>query len=114
MINKKILVLYDASCPSCVKDRQFYEKIIGLKSRHILWCDFNCHQSLLEKFSISEFAAMTELHLIVDDQQVIKLIAAYVLLLNQIIYLKPIAWLMKIPFIYRILEHYYHKRVQRG
>ncbi len=113
MAHNKILVLYDASCPRCVKDRQFYEKLIGLKNSHIIWCDFNCHRQLLQQFNISALAAMTELHIIVDDQKIIKSIAAYVLLLNQIIYLKPIAWLMNIPIIYRILEFYYHKKVQK-
>lgn len=109
----KVTVLYDGACPTCIKDRQWYEKLVSIKNSPIIWCDFNCHQELLEKFAISHFAAMTELHLIVDDKQVVKSIAAYILLLEQIIYLKPIAWLMKIPFIYNILQSYYHQRVQK-
>ncbi len=110
---KKIVVLYDGSCPTCIKDRQFYEKLVGLNHGGIVWCDFNNHSELLEKFAISHYEAMTELHLIVDDTNVIKSIAAYVLLLNQIAYLKPIAYLIKMPFIYRRLEQYYLKRVQK-
>jgi len=109
----KVMVLYDGACPTCIKDRQWYEKLIGIKNSSIVWCDFNSHQELLDTFAISNYSAMTELHLIVDDEQVVKSIAAYILLLDQIIYLKPIAWLMKIPFIYNRLESYYHKRVQK-
>jgi len=99
MNNNNTLALYDASYPRGVKVRQLYEKFIDLKNRHIIWCDFDCHRQLLEQFNISALAAMTELHLITDDQQ--------------IIYLKPIAWLMNIPIIYRVLAFYYHKRVQK-
>ena len=113
MAMKKLIVLYDGSCPTCIRDRQWYEKLIGKINSHIVWCDFNCHQELLDKFSISRFAAMTELHLIINNERVIKSIDAYVLLLNQIFYLKPIAWLMTIPFIYNQLESYYLQRVQQ-
>ncbi len=108
-----IVVLYDGSCPTCVKDRQHYEKLSNVNNSTISWCDYNLHPNLLETFNISARSAMTELHLMVNNQQVVKSIDAYALLLNHISYLKPIAWFIKLPFIFKPLERYYLYRVNK-
>lgn len=111
--DKTIAVLYDGICPSCIKDRQFYQKLAGIKNQSILWLDINQHQGLLKHFNITEQAAMSELHLIVNGQQVVKELDAYILLLGYISWLKPLAWVISIPFIRAPLARYYHFRVQK-
>ena len=106
-----IQVLYDAACPVCVKDRQLYEKLIGVKGKSIYWCDFNQHSELLNKHNISSAAAMAELHLIVNHNQIVKDIDAYAILLSQILWLKPIAWIISLPLIKPLLASYYRRRV---
>jgi len=108
-----IVVLYDGICPVCIKDRQNYQKLAGRKDDAILWLDINRHQEVLQRFGITERAAMTELHLITGGQQVVKELDAYILLLGHIWWLKPLAWLIAIPFIKRPLASYYHYRVNK-
>jgi len=111
--NKKIQVLYDGACPTCVKDRHFYERLAGVKGEDIEWLDFNQYGPLLVKFQISPMDAMLELHIIVEGTQIVKELDAYILLLSHISWLKPLAWFIKIPFIKAPLAKYYHYRVQR-
>ena len=108
-----IQVLYDGVCKTCVADRQLYEKLIGTNGKHVVWCDYNQHQQLLEQFNISEQEAMAELHLIVDHKLVVKSIEAYQVLFHQIWYLKPISWLLSIRWLRERLRNSYDVRVYR-
>lgn len=108
-----IVVLYDGICPTCIKDRQHYQKLAGRKDDAILWLDINQHHQVLKQFAINEQAAMTELHLIVGGKKIVKELDAYILLLSRIWWLKPLAWFIAIPFIKAPLARYYHYRVNK-
>jgi len=110
---QSIQVLYDGVCKTCVADRQLYEKLIGAQGKHVIWCDFNQHQHLLDKFEISPKEAMAELHLIIDHKHVVKSIEAYQVLFNQIWYLKPVAWILSIGWLKERLRNSYDVRVYR-
>ena len=111
--NKKIQVLYDGACPTCVKDRRFYERLAGIKGQDIEWLDFNQFGSLLVKFQIAPIDAMLELHVIVEGRHIVKELDAYILLLSHITWLKPLALVIQIPFIKAPLARYYRYRVQK-
>lgn len=113
LAQKSIVVLYDGACPTCIKDRHLYEKFAGFNNELIQWRDFNNHGALLVEFEISPLDAMYELHLIIDNQVVVKEIDAYIVLLKHITWLKPLAWFIQVPLIKRPLSKYYRYRVQK-
>ena len=117
-ITSGIVVLYDGACPTCVEDRKRYQSWQQVKnetsgSDQVHWLDLNQAPDVLAQFSISEQAAISELHLIIDGKIVVKELDAYIVLFRQIPKFKIVAWLIGLPVIKPLLAKYYRYRVQK-
>ncbi len=111
--NSKICVYYDGACPKCLRDRQNYEKMARREGENIRWVDINGQESMLCELGIDPLKALTELH-VKDEQDVIHAeLDAYILLMNKVFLLKPIAWLIGLPIIRPFLAKLYHRMVNK-
>jgi len=109
--SKKITVYYDGVCPSCVKDRQSYEKIAGKHGENVCWFDITDQDAQLQELGIDPHKAMTELHVRNEHQQVVSELDAYILLMKRVPRLKPLAWLIGLPLIRQVLSSLYRNMV---
>lgn len=57
--------------------------------------------------------ALSELHIQTEDGQIISEIDAYIVLMQRILWLKPIAYTLKLPLIKVFLAKQYHRAVNR-
>ncbi|SER68184.1 Predicted thiol-disulfide oxidoreductase YuxK, DCC family [Nitrosomonas sp. Nm51] len=110
---KKITVYYDGACPSCIKDREDYEKMSGEASAEIDWFDITGQDDQLRSIGIDPRKAKTELHVRAENQHVYSELDAYILLMNRVPRLKPLAWLIGLPVIRPILSSLYRWMVRR-
>ena len=60
--DKKIIVYYDGACPSCIRDRENYEKLAGKAGDSVCWFDITGKEQELLKLGIDPVKALTELH----------------------------------------------------
>ena len=112
--NKGIItVYYDGSCPSCVRDRQHYEKLSGNAGQKVNWFDITGQDERLREIGIDPLKALMELHVKNENQQILSEIDAYILLMSKVPLLKPMAWLIGLPLIRPALSKAYHWRVNR-
>ncbi len=108
-----ITVYYDGACPECVKDRSNYEKLSGSAGTNVSWFDITGQEAHLRELGIDPQKALMELHVKDENHQILSEIDAYILLLNKVPLLKPLAWLIGLPLIRPILSKIYHRRVNR-
>ncbi|KDM92320.1 thiol-disulfide oxidoreductase DCC family protein [Photobacterium galatheae] len=110
---KKIRVFYDGACPSCVRDRAWYESWLGRHPELVEWYDITGKDEALKALGISPEKALRELH--VQDQQgiVYQEMDAYILLLKQVWWLRPVAFLMGLPGIRHLLSAIYRRMVDQ-
>ncbi|CAB5108102.1 Cell division inhibitor SulA [Olavius algarvensis associated proteobacterium Delta 3] len=106
-----VTVFYDGACPSCVRDRAQYEKLLGSKGADIRWFDITGQEALLREIGIDPHKALTELHVQDERHQVLSEMDAYILLLKKVPLLKPLAWLIGLPLIRPVLAKVYHGMV---
>jgi len=106
-----VTVFYDGACPSCVRDRAQYERLVGNGGDNIVWFDITDQDKLLRELGIDPRQALTELHVQDEHQQVVSEIDAYVLLLNKVPLLKPLAWIIGLPLIRPVLSKAYRRMV---
>lgn len=106
-----ITVYYDGACPSCIKDRHHYERLSGRASRNVHWFDITGHDDLLRNIGIDPEKALKELHVKIDDRQIVSEMDAYILLLRNVPLLRPLAWVIGLPMIRPVLSKVYHRRV---
>lgn len=111
--DKKITVYYDGACPSCIKDRESYEEMAGKAGEEVCWFDITGQDEQLRKIGIDPYKAMTELHVRDQHQQILSELDAYILLMNHVPRLKPIAWLIGLPVIRPVLSSLYRWMVKR-
>ncbi len=111
--DSKICVYYDGACPQCVRDRRNYERLLGRARDDIQWIDITGQEALLRSIGIDPQKALRELHVKNENQEIISEINAYVLLMNKVPVLKPMAKLIGLPFIRTVLSSAYHRRVAR-
>ena len=111
--NRKITVYYDGACPACVRDRENYEKLAGITASDVHWFDITGKDEELLALGIDPHKALTELHVRDDRNQVHVELDAYILLMNKVLYLKPLAWLISLPVIRPTISHLYHWKVNR-
>ncbi len=111
--DNKITEYYDGACPSCVRDRQNYEKIAADESEQLLWVDITDRDAELEQLGIDPQKALTELHLTTADGQVLSELDAYIVLMARVPWLKPLAWLIGLPGIRPLLSRCYQRMVAR-
>lgn len=108
-----VTVYYDGACPKCVKDRHNYEKLSGRAGKNVCWFDITGQDEQLREIGIDPQKALTELHVKNENQQILSEIDAYILLMSKVPLLKPLAWLIGLPFIRPMLSKVYHLQVNR-
>ena len=109
----KISVYYDGACPQCIKDRQTYENLAGKAGEQVCWIDITGQEQLLHEAGIDPVKALTELHVIDENEQVHSELDAYILLMERVPILRPVAWLIGMPLIRPVLAGFYHWLVNR-
>ncbi|MGF1683494.1 thiol-disulfide oxidoreductase DCC family protein [Photobacterium minamisatsumaniensis] len=110
-MSKHVLtIFYDGACPSCIKDRDWFERRLG-KQSNVRWCDITGKEDYLKSIGIDPYWAVKELHVQHENGFIYKELDAYILLLKQVWYLRPLAWLMSIPLIKKRLSRRYRKAV---
>ena len=109
----KITVFYDGACPSCIKDRENYEKLAGKDGENVCWFDISGQDAHLRDIGIDPHKALSELHVRDEHQQIVSELDAYILLMSRVSLLKPLAWLIGLPVIRPLLASLYHRMVNR-
>jgi predicted DCC family thiol-disulfide oxidoreductase YuxK len=109
----KLVVYYDGACPKCRRDRQTYEKLSGSSSEQVCWFDITGQESQLRELGIEPQKALSELHVRGTDGRIVSELDAYILLMNKVVLLKPVAWLIGLPLIRPFLAGLYHRQVNR-
>jgi len=107
-----ITVFYDGPCPTCVKDRRYYEHLSSKNSKYVKWLDITGQDEYLLSLGIEPLKAISELHLQLANGNILSELDAYIVLMDRVWSLKPIAWLISLPLIRPYLANVYHKRVQ--
>jgi|TARA_R110001599_G_scaffold170946_2_gene361329 predicted DCC family thiol-disulfide oxidoreductase YuxK len=110
---RKLTVFYDGACPTCVRDRAFYEQVAGNKKDEVEWCDITGQESALRQEGIDPKLALKELHVKTPEGHIVSELDAYILLMKRTFWLKPLAWLIGLPLIRSLLARLYHYLVQR-
>lgn len=106
-----ITVYYDGACPACVKDRDRYEKLAGRAGKNVFWFDITGQKERMHEVGIDPQKALMELHVKNTDQQILSEIDAYILLMNKVPMLRPLACLIGLPLIRPMLSKVYHWKV---
>ncbi|OUR64984.1 thiol-disulfide oxidoreductase [Methylophaga sp. 42_25_T18] len=113
----KITIFYDGACPSCIRDRKWYEWLSGKRSKDVSWFDITDKGNELCQKNIDPKLALSELHIQTEDGQIIREIDAYIVLMQRIMWLQPIAFVLKLPVVKPLLAMLYHyvvnKRLKR-
>ena len=111
--SNKIIVYYDGACPSCIKDRDNYQKIAGEQADSVCWVDITGRDQELERLGIDPHKALTELHIKTADGRILSELDAYIVLMKPVPILKPLAWIIGLPLIRPLLARCYHYLVTR-
>lgn len=106
-------VYYDGSCPSCVKDRRWYEKLAGRHGEQVHWVDITGREDLLRERGIEPDRALMELHVEDAGGRVYRELDAYILLMSRVLVLKPLAWLLGLPGVRGLLSRLYRRWVRQ-
>ncbi|MGR8929904.1 MAG: thiol-disulfide oxidoreductase DCC family protein [Gammaproteobacteria bacterium] len=110
----QLTVYYDAACPQCRRDRKSYEKLLGdTSAEQVCWFDITGQDRHLREQGIDPEKALTELHVRDAEGNIASELDAYILLMNKVPRLKPIAWLIGLPLIRPLLAKLYHWQVNR-
>ncbi|WP_229359216.1 thiol-disulfide oxidoreductase DCC family protein [Halomonas salipaludis] len=106
-------VYYDAVCPGCRRDRARYERWAGEAGEQVAWCDVTTYQQALRDKGIDPQAALLSLHVEDDAGRIVDGIDAYVLLMQRVPRLRPLAWLIGLPGVKALLSWCYDHWVRR-
>jgi predicted DCC family thiol-disulfide oxidoreductase YuxK len=109
----KLLVFYDGSCPACIKDRRWYEKLAGRTCGSVEWLDITGRDEELRQQGIDPDKALRELHVKDGEGNIHRELDAYILLMSRVLVLKPLAWVIGLPVIRPALARLYHRWVDR-
>jgi len=110
---EKITVYYDGACPSCIRDRENYEKMVVNAGESVDWFDITGKDEQLREIGIDPCKAMTELHVRNERQEILSELDAYILLMQRVPRLKLLAWLIGLPIIRPALSALYRLTVRR-
>lgn len=108
----QLVVFYDGSCEGCIKDRARYERWAGTGGDDIYWFDITGREEVLLSLGISPYKALRELHVQTADGEVRSELDAYILLMQRVPRLKPLAWLIGLPLVRPCLSWIYRTWVQ--
>ena len=112
----KIRVFYDGACPSCIKDRDNYCRL-SHENESLQWLDINDKNLDLSQYGIEPLKALTELHILLvhDDgsEEVLSELDAYIVLMQRVWLLKPLALIIGLPGIRQILSFVYRTWVYK-
>ena len=108
-----ITVFYDGACPRCVRDRAQYERWAGRAGEGICWFDITGQDERLRALGIDPRRALTELHVLDEHQRLRSELEAYILLMERVPRLKPLAWFIGQPWIHPGLARLYRWSVAR-
>lgn len=109
----KLTVYYDGACPKCRRDRATYEQLAGSTAEQVCWFDITGQENRLRELGIDPRKALSELHVRTPNGHVVSELAAYILLMQKVRVLKPLAWLIGLPLIRPLLAKIYHWQVNR-
>ena len=109
----RITVYYDGACPECVKDRQNYERLSGKTRDDVQWIDITGKETLLRAIGIDPKKALMELHVQDENEDILREIDAYILLMRRVPILKPVSIIIGLPLIRPIIAKFYHRQVNR-
>lgn len=107
----RLRVFYDGACPSCVRDRKFYERLAGRTGDTVEWVDITGRDEELKQLGIDPVAALQELHVEDGRGNIHRELDAYILLMSRVWLLKPLAWLIGLPVVRPALAKLYHRWV---
>lgn len=107
----KLTVYYDGACPRCVKDRCNYQRLAGGRGADVVWFDITGQEEKLRSIGIDPQKALTELHVSDEKRRVFSELDAYIVLMGKLPVLKPLAWLIGLPFIKPMLGRFYRQGV---
>lgn len=107
-----ITIFYDGSCPSCVRDRYRYQKWLAKKVQNVEWFDITDQHQSLQNLGIDPHRALVELHIRTADGTVVSELPAYIILLSQVWWLRPLAWIIGLPGIRLLLSKWYRSAVR--
>lgn len=108
-----VRVYYDGACPGCIQDRRRYEKLAGKQATDVEWIDITGRDAELRSAGIDPEAALRELHVVDEHGCVRRELDAYILLMARTLWLRPLAWLIGLPGIRRLIAFLYHRWVDR-
>lgn len=115
---QKVTVYYDGSCPRCIQDRNHYRKLSGEQGASVCWVDITGREKQLQQLGIDPVKALTELHVKTASGKIVSELDAYIVLMRRVRLLKPLAYVIGLPFIRPLLARYYHysvaKRLRRS
>lgn len=109
----RLTVYYDGACPKCIRDRDTYEKLSGTTDEQVCWFDITGQETRLRELGIDPQRALSELHVCNADGRIVSELDAYILLMDKVPTLKPLAWLIGLPLIRPLLAKLYHWQVNR-
>ncbi len=111
----KISVFYDGSCGRCRKDRDNYLAFAGKHATNVTWVDITHKDEFLVALGIDPKKALKELHIQIEVANkpltIVSELDAYIVLMNNTFWLKPLAWLIALPLVRPILSKLYHVSV---
>lgn len=108
-----ITVYYDGACPQCVRDRKNYERLAGEEGGSVCWFDITGRDNELKERGIDPEKAMRELYISDERGEIISEIPAYIVLMQRVPALKPLAWLIGRPVLRPLISRFYHWLVNR-
>lgn len=109
----RLIVYYDGSCPSCVEDRERYERMAGEGARDVEWLDITGRDEELRREGIDPDQALRELHVKDPEGRIHRELDAYRLLMKRVPRLKPLGWLIGLPVIRPVVSWTYRTMVDR-
>lgn len=116
MHEAKICIYYDGECPRCIRDRDHYLALAGDKGKDLEWFNISGKEQQLKQMGINPQKALTELHISIEDPvahttTIVSELEAYIILMQRVNRLKPLAFILGLPLIRPILAKFYHYSV---
>ncbi|NHI00102.1 MULTISPECIES: thiol-disulfide oxidoreductase DCC family protein [Oceanimonas] len=113
----RLVVFYDGSCESCIRDRVRYERWAGEQGKEICWFDITDREDVLLSLGISPQQALQELHVQTAEGEIFSELDAYILLMKRVPRLRPLALFIGLPVIRPTLSwlyrHWVRSRLER-